>query len=237
MLSASKERWPRWPWDQPGPFLLSDDPADHGLSGAELDCIRTAYALRAREVRALLEAPQPYHVGWSEFGVGRPKGLRQWLLTVFALPVIYLVVAIVGLSFVPYEYVSHRRRVRREKDALREELATLDRPPFLRPFEEKTLWRLWQVYGVEPERFEESVSVELASAWIARLYGAETLRALRLEERLEQVTRTRSQWRAKHPEIGCIRYSPRLEQVIRELSEELPPYDWARRSTDRSRLH
>jgi len=69
--------------------------------------------------------------------------------------------------------------------------------------------------------------VELASVWIDRLYGPETTRAVNLEERLARVTQRRAKARAEAPDITCMLFGPRLEQVLKELSVELPPYDWA----------
>ena len=79
-----------------------------------------------------------------------------------------------------FQYVAYRRERAREKTQLREELKQLERPPLLRPLPEKTLWELWRVYGFEDRRFPEAVCVELASAWIDRLYGPETTRAVDL---------------------------------------------------------
>ena len=56
-LTTPRDDWPQTPWDRPRPFILSDDPADHGLSEAEVACIEKAYELRRREVRAALEQP------------------------------------------------------------------------------------------------------------------------------------------------------------------------------------
>ena len=110
----------------------------------------------------------------------------------------------------------------------------------LRPIDEKTLWALWRVYGFEDRRFPESVHVELASAWIDRLYGPETTRAVNLAERMERVNKQRAKARAEAPHIGCMLFGPRLEQVLKELSVELPPYDWGGRemgSRPAGRMH
>ena len=230
-IDIRREDWPRVTWDAPGPFVLSEDPADHGLSDAEVACIEKAYELRRREVRAALEAPVPYRLGSSLSGIERPQGLKQWAVTVFVLPLVCLVLAIASVVMVPFDYVSHRRKVRHRRAELREELVALERQPLLRPIVQKTLARMWRIYGFERDRFPESVGVELVSAWIDRLYGVETTRAVRLNERLEAVNRARARFRAESPEITCVLWIPRLEQVLQELSTELPPYDWAQSGT------
>jgi hypothetical protein len=140
----------------------------------------------------------------------------------------------------PFEYVSHLRRRSREQAALSEELATLERRPVLRPIEDKTLWELWRIFGFEDRRFAETVCLELAATWIDRLYGPETTRAVNLAERMERVTRRRAKARAEASHITCILFVPRLEQVLKELSVEFPPYDWAGRAesqTEAGQLH
>ena len=44
---------------------------------------------------------------------------------------------------------------------------------------------------------------------------------------MERVTQRRAKARAEAPDIACILFGPRLEPVLKELSVELPPYDWA----------
>ena len=127
----------------------------------------------------------------------------------------------------PLEYSSDRRETARRQASLRQELSELERPPLLQSIGDKTLWALWQVYGFERDRFAESASVELANAWLDRLYGEDTRRALDLDARLEAVNRRRARFRAESPQITCVLWVPRLEQVLQELSKELPPYDWA----------
>ena len=122
--------------------------------------------------------------------------------------------------------VAPARAIAREKAVFGRNSKQLERPPLLRPIDEKTLWALWRVYGFEDRRFPESVHVELASAWIDRLYGPETTRAVNLAERMERVNKRRAKARAAAPHIGCMLFGPRLEQVLKELSVELPPYDW-----------
>jgi hypothetical protein len=92
------------------------------------------------------------------------------------------------------------------------------------------------VYGLERDRFSESVGVELASAWIDRLYGPETTRAVNLLERMERVNKRRALFRTDAPHFGCVLFTPPLEQVLQELSVELPPYDWATRTTASQQL-
>ena len=55
----------------------------------------------------------------------------------------------------------------------------------------------------------------------------ETTRAVDLNERMERVSQRRAKARADAPHITCMLFGPRLEQVLKELSVELPPYDWA----------
>ena len=64
---------------------------------------------------------------------------------------------------------------------------------------------------------------------IDRLYGPGTTHALRLEERLEQVSKRRARLRDGIPNVTCVTWVPRLELVLREISSELPPYDWSQR--------
>ena len=123
-------------------------------------------------------------MGWPETGWERVK----WVLVV---PFVVLLLAILQTVAVPFQYVSHRRTIAPDKSVLREELAELERRPLLRPIDEKTLWDLWRVYGFEDHRFPESVHVELASAWIDRLYGPETTRAVNLPARMERVRQRR----------------------------------------------
>ena len=156
--------------------------------------------------------------------------MKEWVTWVLVVPIVVALLAIVRVATAPFEYVSYRRERAREKTQLREELRQLERRPLLRPLPEKTLWELWRVYGFEDRRFPESVCLELASAWIDRLYGPETTRAVDLMERMERVTQRRAKARAEAPHIGCMLFGPRLEQVLKELAVELPPYDWAGRA-------
>ena len=75
-LTSPREDWPRTSWNRPGPFILSDDPADHGLSDAEVACIEKAYEIRRREVRAALEKPSRFQLdgGCPEWGGRRRVG-------------------------------------------------------------------------------------------------------------------------------------------------------------------
>ena len=203
-LTPSRDDWPRISWDRPGPFLLSDDPADHGLSAAEVACIEKAYEIRRREVRAALMQPSPFEIDWGLSGMEWPKTLKEWAKWVLVVPFVMVLLAIVQTVAAPFQYVAHRRERAREKAQLREELKQLERRPLLRPIEEKTLWELWRVYGFEDRRFPEAVCVELAATWIDRLYGPETTRAVNLVERLERVNLRRAKQRAKATGVTCI---------------------------------
>jgi len=158
---------------------------------------------------------------------------------VLVLPFVVVLLAILRLVTAPFEYVSYRRERARRKAQLSEELKQLERRPFLQPLPEKTLHELWSVYGFEDRRFPEAVCVELPLAWIDRLYGPETTRAVDLNERMERVSQRRAKARADAPHITCMLFGPRLEQVLKELSVELPPYDWAGRAevAGAGRLH
>ena len=72
-LTSPRDDWPRTSWNRPGPFILSDDPADHGLSEAEVACIEKAYEIRRREVRAALTQPSPFERDWGLSGMEWPK--------------------------------------------------------------------------------------------------------------------------------------------------------------------
>ena len=239
-LTSPRDDWPRTSWDRPGPFILSDDPADHGLSEAEVACIEKAYELRRREVRAALTQHDPFRLDWGLSGFGRPKSLKEWVTSVLVVPFVVMLLAILRLVTAPFEYVSYRRERARRKAQLSEELKQLERRPLLQPLPEKTLHELWSMYGFEHRRFPEAVCVELPLAWIDRLYGPETTRAVDLNERMERVSQRRAKARADAPHITCMLFGPRLEQVLKELSVELPPYDWAGRAEvpgARQRVH
>jgi len=75
-IPAPRDQWPRTLGDRTGPFVLSDDPADHGLSEAEVACIATAYEIRRREVRAALTQPSRFELDWGLSGPEWPKSLR-----------------------------------------------------------------------------------------------------------------------------------------------------------------
>jgi len=230
-LTSPRDDWPRTSWNRSGPFILSDDPADHGLSEAEVACIEKAYEIRRREVGSALSQPSPFEIDWGLSGGDWPKTLKEWAKWVLVVPLVVVLLAILQTVAAPFQYVAHRRKRAREKAGLQEELAALERQALLRPIEDKTLWELWRVYGFEDRRFPESVHVELASAWIDGLYGPETTRVVNLTERMERVTRRRARVRAEAPQIGCVLWTPRLEQVLEELSAELPRYDWGRQET------
>ena len=226
-IRSHRDDWPRKPWNRPGPLVLSDDPTDHGLSAAERACIEKAYAIRRREIRAALE-PAPRGGSRSrEFDVPQPTNVREWMLWIFVLPWFYVALLLMKVVLGPLEYWSDRREKARRQASLRQELSELERPPLLQSIGDKSLWALWQVYGFERDRFAESASVELANAWLDRLYGAGTRKALDLDARLDAVSKRRERSRAESPQITCVLWVPRLEQVLKELSKELPPYDWA----------
>jgi hypothetical protein len=86
------------------------------------------------------------------------------------------------------------------------------------------LRELWQAFGLEPSRFDESNGVELVEQWLERLYGRATRQAVDLRGRLVRVDERRRRTLATMPRVRGIRWTPRLEQVIEELSRELPPY-------------
>ncbi len=222
---SNRSEWPRVTRKAP-PCVLSDDPADHGLSLAEVACIERASEVRLRELRKMLEQPAPFKCGSLSSEWSWPTTVREQAKVVLAIPLL-LLLAIAVVIMTPLEYVTHRRDVARRKARLREELAGLDRPPFLQPVGGKTVRDLWRAYGLESERFNESVGVELVSWWLDRLYGPETTTAMKLNERLVQVTGRRARLRAESPQIACVLWIPRLEQVIDEVSRELPSYDWA----------
>lgn len=226
-IRSHRDDWPRTLWNRPGPLVLSDDPTDHGLSAAEVACIEKAYEIRRRELRAALEPSPRREVRSRGFDIPRPANVREWLLWIFVLPWFYVALLLMKVVLGPLEYLSDRREAARRQASLRQELSELERPPLLQSIPAKSLWALWQAYGFERDRFAESASVELANAWLDRLYGEDTRRALDLDARLEAVSRRRGRSRAESPQITCVLWGPRLEQVLPELSKELPPYDWA----------
>lgn len=226
-ITVPRDDWPRRPCDRPESFPLSDNPADHGLNAAEVACIEKAYEIRRREARAELERPSPFEFDWGLSGLEWPTSLRSWVSWILVVPVAFAFMGIVQGVAAPFQYVSHRRDVARKAARLGEELANLEGPPLLQPLAGKTLSDLWNVYGFERDRFVEAVGVELANAWLDRLYGEDARRALDLDAKLEAVNARRIRFRAESPQIGCVMWVPRLEQVVQELSKELPPYDWA----------
>lgn len=226
-ITSPRDDWPRTPWDRPTQRLFSDDPADHGLSEAEVACIEKAYEIRRHEVRAALDKPAPFRLDWGLSGLEWPKTGCERAKWVLVVPFIAVFLAILQGVAAPFQYVAHPREIPRRSARLREELAELGRRPFLQPLPEKTLRELWSVYGFEPDRFPEAVCVELASAWIGRLYGPETTRVVNLAERIQRVNQRRANQRAAATQVTCIYWIPRLEEVFRELSVELPSYDWA----------
>lgn len=221
--------WPHTRRGQPTPFVLSDDPADHGLGEAEVACIEKAYELRRRELQAAIERPEPFsNRRWlSEFSW--PQTLRGWCLAVLLAPVVVSLLVVGYVAIVPLLYPGHRRDVARHRARLREELREVAGRPFLTRPMRKTLLQLWRIYGFDDRRFDEAVGVELASWWIDRLYGPGTTHALRLEERLEQVSRRRARLRDGTSNVICVMWNPRLEEALRQISSELPPYDWGQR--------
>ena len=221
------EQWPRASARTETPLVLSDDPADHGLSEAEVACIAKAYELRQREIRSAIEKPwKPSQRGeWLTWGP-RPANAREWLLWIVLMPLTNVFLLLCKL-FEPLEWASEWRATVRYRAELREELAQLEGPPFLQPVPEKTLAGMWRRYGLETDRFDESTAVELLSAWIDHLYGPEVTRAVEIAAPVERISRRRMELRQRSPQVSCVLYRPRLEQVLTELSRELPPYDWA----------
>lgn len=229
VITGRRETWPHPPRDGPSPFVLSDDPADHGLSEAEVACIEKAYELRRRELQVAIERPEPF-ARWrwlSDFSW--PRTLRGWSLVVLLAPLVVPLIVVAYAAIVPSGYLTHRREVARHRARLRDELRDIAGRPSLTRLTRKTLFHLWRIYGFNNMRFDEAVGVELASLWIDRLYGPGASRALRLEERLEQVSRSRARLRDGTSNIVCVLWIPRLEQVLREISLELPPYDCGQR--------
>lgn len=221
--------WPHPQRERPSPFVLSDDPADHGLGEAEVACIEKAYELRRRELQAAIERPEPFTDGRWLSELRWPRTLRGWCLALLLAPMVIPLVVVACATIVPLQYLGHRRDVARHRARLREELGKVAGRPFLTRLMRKSLFQLWRIYGFNDRRFDEAVGVELASWWIDRLYGPGTTRALRLEERLEQVSRRRARLRDGTSNVICVSWIPRLEEVLREISSELPPCDWGQR--------
>lgn len=226
-LALKREPWPRTLAGRKRPLALSDDPADHGLSAAEVACIGDACELRRRALRAAIEErwQRPQGGEWL-IGGPRPTCLRESVAWILLVPILNLF-SIAGKLLEPLGWVSHWRAYRRDRAELREELATLEGPPCLQPVAVKTLGGLWRLYGLATERFGEQACVELLSSWIVRLYGVEMLKAIDLEGRLARISQRRLESRGRSPDLVCVLWIPRLEQVLRELAVELPPYDWA----------
>jgi hypothetical protein len=59
---------------------------------------------------------------------------------------------------------------------------------------------------------------------------------LHLSERLEAVTRQRTRRWAPSSQIVCVLYASRLEQVMEDLSRELPPYRWLDAGANQDRM-
>ena len=76
-LTPLRDDWPRSSWHRPGPLLLCEDPADHGLGDAEVACIEIAYELRRREVRAALTQHDRFRLDWGLSGLGWPRAGRE----------------------------------------------------------------------------------------------------------------------------------------------------------------
>ena len=245
-LRPRNRDWPRLARNKAVPFVLSDDPADHGLTEAELACIEKAYEIRRREVRAMLEEPMPFRRKWHPFPLKRLNTAKEWLQAAVAVPVIALIV-ILRLPALPLQYLSHMRSVTHRRQCLRQELTQLERPPCLQALPGKTLLDLWGSYGFEEGEFQECASIELVSAWLDILYGPDTTKAMDIEVRLERINRRRANLRARSPNVTCVLWIPRMNQVVQDLSRELPPYDWlqrdptppgpARSSLAKGRLH
>ena len=151
-LAKQREPWPRLPRHAETPFVLSDNPADHGLSAVEVACIEQAYEIRRREIGVALARPQPFRaVSWPS-GFDWPTTVREQVKAMIAVPVL-LLVGVVVMLMAPFEYASHRREVAREKTLLRNELAELRRPVLLRPLPDKTLLGLWRLEFISRRNF------------------------------------------------------------------------------------
>ncbi len=229
VITGRREPWPHPSRNPPSPYVLSDDPADHGLGEAEVACIEKAYVLRRRELQAAIERPEPFINGRWLSGLGWPRTRRGWCLALLLVPIVAPLFVVAYAAIVPFQYLGHRREVACHRARLREEMEKVTGRPFLTRPTRKTLFDLWQIYGFDDNRFDEAVGFELASWWIDRLYGPGTTHALRLEERLEQVSKRRARLRDGIPNVTCVTWVPRLELVLREISSELPPYDWSQR--------
>ena len=96
-----RDDWPRTSWNRPGPFILSDDPSDHGLNEAEVACIEKAYEIRRREVRAALSQPSRFERDWGLSGMGWPETGWERVKWVLVVPFVALLLAIAQVIGTP----------------------------------------------------------------------------------------------------------------------------------------
>lgn len=198
----------------------------------ELQCLKVAAEMRVTSAEASLTDLQKnppsfnspmagvgWDVKWKEDIVGR---IQQ----VFLIPVVALFVC-VSVLMVPVCYVMHIYGIWKSKRELKKTIkANTNLVDFHFPAQ-KTIESLWRAHGFG--KYEASMEEEalLLERWIEILYGKDAVQGLNLYDRLRGIRQSRIKgdlaYYRGESSVHC-HFGPAAEALVRQLSEEFPPY-------------
>lgn len=150
------------------------------------------------------------------------KKIKQMFFIPFAIIILSL--------FTPIMYISHLFKLHDTKSSLKKELADeIIRNENLKSPINKTLESLWELYGLDGQKYCHTERMDLLSKWIRILYGKKTLERLNINQMAHQIGLKNSNLNRKWFEGDksaphfCVR--PIVDSLIRKLSDDLPKYD------------
>ncbi len=204
--------------------LTSKMPVNH--------CIKAARAMEVRNAEEELTRLSVNGSSWSSWQspmsrvtlIDRHANTRRILMQVALLPITSIPILILAL-LAPFDYVAHLRKLARRRARLMDEIRRLRTSPL--PLDEpsvRTLRDLWFHCGIKTARVSE---LDLLCHWVDILYGSGRSAELTIRERVDEMYRQQGEAnRAYFDGVEDIHFHfvPPVEFLIRELSEELPPF-------------
>jgi len=157
---------------------------------------------------------------WEESIAGR---IKQTIL----LPFVFILIIFLFL-LIPFAYISHFRKVNHKKQEIKAQIKYLETNPYpTHAPNKKTLESLWDIYGMEKDNYSQDERMNLLNTWIENLYGKKILESLNLKSKIKQIAenhRKANQPYYEGEEAPHYHFMPPFDELISNLSEELPPY-------------
>jgi hypothetical protein len=157
------------------------------------------------------------------------KEPRKRIIQILLMPPVITLVIFVFLLTFPIAYVLNIRTAHIKKRDLEKEIKLCDlnfestKKPNI-----KTVESLWELHGLDDNKYTMDECIDLLSKWIKILYGADIAMNVNIRQRVDTIAASRIElnrpYYEKHSDGMHFYFGPIFPSVLSLISKELPEY-------------